>query len=86
MKSAGRNNSDNEDLENDDDIYENDGNGKSQNQFLLIFPSKRNPLEQYQEFMDYSQKCYENFTGSYSKKNREEKEAAKIQAENNARE
>ena len=43
MKSVGRNNSDNEDLENDDDIYENDGNGKSQNQFLLIFPSKRNP-------------------------------------------
>jgi hypothetical protein len=29
MKSVGRNNSDNEDLENDDDIYENDGNGKS---------------------------------------------------------
>jgi len=28
--------------------------------------------------MDFSQKCYENFTGSYSKKNREEKEAAKI--------
>jgi hypothetical protein len=29
MKSVGRNNSDNEDLENDDDIYENDVNGKS---------------------------------------------------------
>lgn len=29
MKSADRNNSDNEDLENDDDIYENDGNGQS---------------------------------------------------------
>lgn len=29
MKSAGRNNSDNEDLENDDDIYENDGDGQS---------------------------------------------------------
>ena len=29
MKSAGRNNSDNEDLENDDDIYENDGYGQS---------------------------------------------------------
>jgi hypothetical protein len=29
IKSAGKNNSDNEDLENDDDIYENDGNGQS---------------------------------------------------------
>jgi hypothetical protein len=48
---------------------------KETNGFRLIFPSKRNTEEEYQEFMDHSQKCYEQFTGSYSRKNREEKEA-----------
>ena len=47
---------------------------KETNGYRLIFPSKRNTEEEYQEFMDHSQKCYEQFTGSYSRKNREEKE------------
>ena len=32
---------------------------KETNGFRLIFPSKRNTEEEYQEFMDHSQKCYE---------------------------
>ena len=34
----------------------------------MIYPSDRNTEKYYQKFFDHSQKCYEQFTGSYSKK------------------
>lgn len=42
------------------------------NQYKLIYPNKQNREEDYKEFIDYAQKCYEKFTGSYSQKNKEE--------------
>lgn len=42
-----------------------------QNQYRLIYPSERNTETYYQKFFDHSQKCYEQFTGSYSKKKAE---------------
>lgn len=48
------------------------------NQYRLIFPSKRNPEEDYSAFMEYAQKCYDQFTGNYSRKQREEKAAARL--------
>ena len=47
------------------------------NQYRLIFPSKRNPEEDYAAYMEYAQKCYDQFTGNYSRKQREERAAAK---------
>ena len=49
------------------------------NQFNLIFPSERNTEAEYQPFMDYAQQCYEQFTGSYSRKTRMAKEEQKRQ-------
>jgi hypothetical protein len=48
------------------------------NQYRLIFPSKRNPEEDYAAYMEYAQKCYDQFTGNYSRKQREEKAAARL--------
>ena len=62
--------------DNDD---ETDNEESAGNQFDLIYPSKRNPEENFVKFMDYAQRCYEQFTGSYSKKHREAREAAKQQ-------
>jgi hypothetical protein len=50
-----------------------------QNGYQLIFPSARNTQEEYDKYLEYSQKCYEKFTGSYSKNSKEE--AAKALAE-----
>lgn len=44
-----------------------------QNQYTLIYPSHRNQESNYQKYLDHSQKCYEQFTGSYSKKKVEPK-------------
>ena len=41
----------------------------------MIFPSKRNTEAEYLPYMEYAQKCYDNFTGNYSKKTREAREA-----------
>jgi arsenate reductase-like glutaredoxin family protein len=48
----------------------------------LIFPSARNAQVDYDKFLDHSLKCYEKFTGSYSKNTGEE--AAKALAEKEA--
>lgn len=69
------------DKEEPDDDEEGSGSededcGKT-NQYRLIFPSKRNPEEDYAAYMEYSQKCYDRFTGNYSRKEREEKAAAR---------
>ena len=42
------------------------------NQYKLIYPSRQNTEENYRPLIDYAQKCYEKFTGSYSQKNKEE--------------
>ena len=42
-----------------------------ENQYTLIFPSTRNPEYQYDEYLAYATKCYEKFTGSYSKESRD---------------
>ena len=47
------------------------------NQYTLIYPSYRNTEEEYAPYMDHAQMCYEQFTGSYSRKNREKKEEEK---------
>ena len=47
------------------------------NKYTLIYPSHRNTEEEYAPYMDYAQMCYEQFTGSYSRKNREKREEEK---------
>lgn len=54
---------------------EEDESSKDVNRYRLIYPSKRNTEKEYEVYIDHAQKCYEQFTGSYSKKNREAKEA-----------
>lgn len=46
------------------------------NKYKQIYPSERNQEEEYDKYMAHAQKLYEQFTGSYSKKNREAKEKA----------
>jgi hypothetical protein len=48
----------------------------------LIFPSVKNTQLDYDKFLEHSLKCYEKFTGSYSKNSTEE--AAKALAEKEA--
>ena len=52
------------------------------NQYTLIFPSEKNTQIDYDKFLEHSLKCYEKFTGSYSKNTTEE--AAKALAEKEA--
>lgn len=65
--------SDAEDEESSQD--DDEENPKNKNKYRLIYPSKRNTEEEYNVYIDHAQMCYEQFTGSYSKKNREAKEA-----------
>ena len=37
------------------------------NQYTLIFPSERNPQQEYDKFFAHSEKCYAKFTGSWVK-------------------
>lgn len=41
---------------------------KNTNQYKLIYPSMEHPESEYQKFLEHAHFLYEQFTGSYSKK------------------
>ena len=75
--------SDNEDEEAVGGASEGSGDeeqGEYENQYTLIYPSARNTENEYDKYLAYATKCYERFTGSYSKESRDAA-AAKIKQE-----
>lgn len=58
--------------EHSDSGSEQEADEQYHNQYKLIYPTDAHPEFEYQKYMMYAKRLYEQFTGSYSKKKTEE--------------